>query len=296
MVRAVGEAQGWVVSRRDLYRHGMTRWEVKAHVRAGRWQSIGDQALALHTGPVTPEGWRWAAVIQGGPRAHLDGAAALVASGLERLATDRIRVSVPRGARVRRTPLFDIRQTRRWDPASLCSGGIPRTVPAVAAVRAALWARSNRQAALVLTMAVQQGLTTPSLLTEAVLAVRRDRRLPLVHSVIGDLADGVRSLGELDVARECRARGLPEPSRQVVRRGRDRRAYLDVEWDDWGVVVEVDGIQHGWVENAVADALRHNEVAMTRTVVLRLPVLGLRLAPDAFFDQVARALREGGWR
>lgn len=113
LLRAVGECQGWVVSRRDLYAHGMTRWEVAAHVRAGRWQTIGDQAVAMHSGPVTPEGWLWAAVIQGGPRAHLDGAAALAAGGLQRFVTDRIRVSVPRGARVRRTPLFDIRQTRR---------------------------------------------------------------------------------------------------------------------------------------------------------------------------------------
>lgn len=97
------------MSRRDLYARGMTRWEVRAHVRAGRWQTIGDQSVALHSGPVTPEGWRWAAVFQGGPRAHLDGAAALVASGLERFVPDRIRVSVPRGARVRRTPLFDVR-------------------------------------------------------------------------------------------------------------------------------------------------------------------------------------------
>lgn len=294
-LRASSERQGGVVSRRELYARGVTRWEVRAHVHAGRWQTIGDQSVALHSGPVTLEGWRWAAVFQGGPRAHLDGSAALVASGLQRLAPDRIRVSVPRGARVRRTSLFDIRQTRRWDPGALAGTGVPRSVPAVAAVRAALWARSDRQAALLLTMTVQQGLARTEEVAQAALAVRRDRRKALVHTVCSDLLGGVRSLGELDLARGCRRRGLPEPTRQVVRRGPRGRLYLDALWEEWRVVVEVDGIQHGWVENALDDALRHNEVALTGQVVLRLPVLGLRVSPDAFYDQVARALRDAGW-
>ena len=113
--------------------------------------------------------------------------------------------------------------------------------------------------------------------------------------MIVDLVGGARSLGELDFARECRRRGLPEPSKQVLRRGRGNRYYLDVYWAEYGVVVEIDGIQHAWAENVVADAVRHNEVALNRDIVLRLPLLGLRVEPETFFDQVAAALRRGGW-
>jgi hypothetical protein len=84
-----------VVSRRQAYGLGITRWEVRAHVRAKRWQRVGDQSIALHSGPVSEEGMRWAAVFQGGPRAHLDGASALVAHGLKRFEVSRIRGSVP---------------------------------------------------------------------------------------------------------------------------------------------------------------------------------------------------------
>ncbi len=294
-VAALAREQGDVVARKDLYRLGLTRGEVRAQLRAGRWQAIGQQSLALHNGPVTQEGWAWAAVFQGGPRAHLDGASALVASGLERFTVERWRVSVPRGAAVRRTRLFDVRQTRRWSREVLATSGIPRTTPPVAAVRAALWAASDKQAALVLVMTVQQGLATAEQLGEAALLVRRDRRRALVHSVVLELLGGVRSLGELDFARGCRRHGLPEPSRQVVRRGRGGRYYLDVYWDEFGVVVEIDGLQHGWAESAVADALRHNDVALDRDVVLRIPLLGLRLNPDDFFAQVRRALVDGGW-
>ena len=61
-------------------------------------------------------------------------------------------------------------------------------------------------------------------------------------------------------------------------------------------MVEVDGIQHAWVTNLVADALRHNRIAIDGDTVLRLPVLGLRAQPDAFFDQIEEALVIAGWR
>jgi very-short-patch-repair endonuclease len=291
----VAEQQGAAVSRPQVYAHDITRWEIRAHVRGRRWHLIGDQVVVLHNGPISLQGMQWAAVFQGGPRAHLDGASALVAGGLRRFDVSKIRVSVPRGARVRRTREFDIRQTRRWTPDEVVDVGIPRSTPAVAAVRGALWARSNRQAALVLTMTVQQGLATAEQLAVAALAVRRDKRRRLVHAVVLDLLGGARSLGEIDVARECRRRGMPEPTRQVLRRDKNNRYYLDIYWDQWGLVLEVDGIQHGWVENVVDDALRQNSVTLQNARVLRLPVLGLRVAPDEFFSQVEEALRAAGW-
>ena len=159
-----------------------------------------------------------------------------------------------------------------------------------------MWAVSDRQASLLLTMPVQQGMTTAELVGVALLAVRRDRRRSLMHDVVLDLMGGARSLGELDFARECRRRGLPEPSRQVVRQGRDGRYYLDVSWDDFGLTVEVDGIHHSWAPTVVPDALRQNEVSLGGCTVLRLPLLGLRVAADDFFDQVERGLVAGGWQ
>jgi hypothetical protein len=288
--------QGGVVSRRQVYSFGLTRWHIRGQVRARRWQLIGDQSLCVHTGPIDVPGHRWAAVFQGGPRAHLDGAAALMVAGLERFDEDRIRVSVPRGARVRRSRLYDIRQTRRWSADDIVDIGIPRSQPAVAAVRAALWARSDAQAALVLTMSVQQRIVTAREIGEQLLRVRRDRRRLLLHCVLHDLLDGAESLGELDVARELGRRGLPQPQRQVLRRDGQNRYYLDLYWPEWRLVLEIDGIHHAWAENLVGDALRQNSLALAGDVVLRLPLLGLRLRPDEFFAQIEQALRQQGYR
>jgi hypothetical protein len=291
----LARTQGDVVSRTQLYAHGFSRSEVRAHIRARRWQRIGSHCVVMHTGPLTVRARLWSGVLEGGPRALLDGASALVAAGLEHFEPERIRVSVPRGARIRhRGTSVDIRQTRRWAPDDREPGDLPRTRVPVAAIRAALWARTNREATLILIMTVQQGLATGEQLSLEMLRIRRDKRRALLHAVLMDLLGGVRSLGELDVLRGFRDRGIPEPDRQVLRRTASGTYYLDLRWERWRVVLEVDGIQHTWVENLVADALRENTIAIAGDTVLRLPVLGLRVCPDDFFAQVADALRTAG--
>ena len=60
-------------------------------------------------------------------------------------------------------------------------------------------------------------------------------------------------------------------------------------WEDVGLVVEIDGGHHALALSPVDDALRQNEVTLRENLVLRIPVLGLRLTPDAFMAQVVRA-------
>ncbi len=292
----IAGGQAWAVSRRQLYAAGLTRAEVRANLRARRWQEVGRHVLVVHTGPLELATLLWAAQLSGGPRARLDGASALIAAGLIGFDVTVHRVSVPRGARTFRDALVDVRQTRRWRPDDEFRGPGPRrTLPEVAAVRGALWARSDRQAALLLTMAVQQGIVPADRIARELLHITKAPRLALVVAVVHDLLGGVRSLAELDFAGQCRTRGLPEPSRQVVRRAANGRYFLDVLWEEWGVVVEIDGIQHALAQEIVLDALRHNDVTLGNLTVLRLPVLGLRVAADEFFAQIERALLDAGW-
>jgi very-short-patch-repair endonuclease len=294
----LAHSQAGIVSRRQLYAAGITRSEVRANLRALRWRAVGRQCICVHRGPLTRSARHWAAVLEAGPRARLDGASALVHAGVKNFEPVSIRVSVPRGARVyRRLSGVEARQTRRWSADDVIGTGLPRARPAVAAIHAALWARSNREAALVLTMTVQQGIADAQALSREMLKVRRDRRRGFIHGVLHDLLDGVRSLGELgelDVARECRERDLPEPSRQALRRAKNGSYYLDVYWERWRLVVEIDGIQHAWVSHIVGDALRQNSLALDGDTVLRLPLLGLRVAPEEFFAQIEQALSAAG--
>jgi very-short-patch-repair endonuclease len=144
-------------------------------------------------------------------------------------------------------------------------------------------------------MSAQQGVVLAEELGRELLRVRRDKRRRLLHDVVLDLLDGAGSLGELDVARLLRSRGLPRPDRQVLRRAGGRRYYLDLYWERWKLVVEIDGIQHGWAENAVGEALRQNALSIAGDTVLRVPLLGVRLSPEEFLDQIEAALVARGW-
>ena len=296
-LRAVGARQAMIVTRTQAYAAGFSRGEVRAQVAARRWRRIGVHCLALFTGELTHEASCWVAVLEAGPRAQVDGESSLLLAGLEHYTSAVTRVSVPRGARVRhRGSAVDIRQTRRWSVDDLADGAGPRrTRTPVAAIRAGLWAKSDRQAALLLTMTVQQSLASVEELAIELLRVRRDRRRSLLAVTLLDLSGGVSSLNELDVLRGCRERDLPEPDVQSLRRTPNGSYYLDFRWRRWGVVVEVDGIQHAWATNVVSDSLRDNSIAIDGDIVLRLPVLGLRVCPDGFFDQVENALVARGW-
>lgn len=89
---------------------------------------------------------------------------------------------------------------------------------------------------------VQQGLATPEVIGLELLRIRRARRRALLHTVVNDLLDGARALGEVDLASELRRRGLPPPQRQVLRRNGRRRYFLDLYWPEHRLVVEIDGM------------------------------------------------------
>lgn len=149
---------------------------------------------------------------------------------------------------------------------------------------------ADREAAYVLTVSVQQGVVSPESLAVELLRVARHARRIFIHSVVNDLLDGARALGELDVGRELRRRGVIAPARQMLRRDKRGRYYLDLYWPDLKLVVEVDGIHHAWAENVVGDALRQNALAIDGDTVIRVPLLGLRLEPEAFYGQIADAI------
>jgi very-short-patch-repair endonuclease len=295
-VREGALAQAEVVSRRQLHRLGVTRWMIESNIRADRWRLHGHQSICLHTGDLGPAASRWYAVHEAGPRAAVDGISALQHAGLKGFEVNHVRVSIPRGAPAVRRPGLVVRQTRRLERADVVPVGLPRVRVPVAAVRAALWATSDRQAATILAMVVQQRLCTATTIGEALLRVRRDRRRKLLERTVLDLMGGAEAMGELDVARICRRHRLPAPTRQQVRRTPRGTVYLDVEWEEYDLVLEIDGIHHLGAAAVVKDALRHNDIALLGRTVLRFPVLGLRVSEPDFVEQIRQGLRAGGWR
>lgn len=286
----LAQAQGGVVNRAQLRAAGIDRFAVRAEIRAGRWRSWGEKTLAVATGPLSVDGRLWRAVWETGGVAALDGASALAAAGLTGFEVDRPVVSYPHGHTVSIPADVDVRSVIAREADELAEGGIPRVRPAIAALRGASWAVSDRQAALLLCMSVQQGVTTAEQIAQWLPKVALWKRRTVIARVVADLLDGAKALGEIDFAEACRERGLPEPTRQAVRRTPTGRIYLDVAWEDFGLVVEIDGSQHRQGLAVTDDNLRQNEVTLGSERVLRIDLVGLRLYRELFMDQVERGL------
>ncbi|HYN66649.1 MAG TPA: hypothetical protein VES93_07145 [Ornithinibacter sp.] len=278
-----------VVSRAELREIGADRRVVSREVAASRWAVHGRVTVATHTAALSEAALRWRAVWEAGPDAALDGVSALCAAGLRHFRTDVLHVSVPEGSRIHRVDGVRVHHPRGRLVGELLDAGPPRVRAPVAAVRAAHWAVSDRQAALVLCMTVQQRLATGEQLVAAASAVRGRARRSFVAQVVADVADGAHSLGELDFAALCRRRGLPEPDRQVVRVGPRGRVYLDVRWRRIGLVVEIDGAQHRQGLAVSDDHLRRNSLVLTDETVLGIDLVGLRLREAEFMGQVVAA-------
>lgn len=296
LAEELGQGQDGIISREQLRVLGLTRFDVRTQVRAGRWHKPSPGTIASFTGQLAQRQRWWVALLETRCRtAALDGVTALQAAGLTGFEA-RTTISCPHGVAPRRVPGVDLHVTRWRRPGDSIGSGLPRVRPETAAIHGSLWARSDRQAALIVVMAVQQRLTTGNRLEWELRRIHRHRRRQLVSRIVADIVDGVRALGELDFAELCRGYGLPKPSRQLLRQGPHGRVYLDVYFDDYGLVVEIDGIHHLVGMNVVDDALRQNEVSLGSDTVLRIPLLGLRVQPAEFMAQLTRGLRDRGWR
>ncbi|BBH67200.1 hypothetical protein ACTI_38850 [Actinoplanes sp. OR16] len=164
-------------------------------------------------------------------------------------------------------------------------------------IDAAQWAFSDTEAISLVASVFQQRLVT----VEQAAAILRDgrwrRRRKVIEGAVVDAAGGSESAYEIEFLRLCRRAGLPEPSRQAVRRDRDgRHRYRDVFFERWRVQVEIDGSQHMEVRGWYADMRAGNEIAISGVRLLRFPGWAVRYRPEEVVADVRAALRAGGWR
>jgi very-short-patch-repair endonuclease len=293
--RKLAADQEQVAGRRQLYAAGVPRWLVRREIRFGRWQRTGRQTVAMHNGPVSVEARRWVAVLENGPRAALSGTSGLQYDGVTALTDEALHIFVPKGTPQRRLKGVTRHESRRWRAGDLEPAGIPRTKPAVSAVMAALWAATERQATFFLILPVQQGLCRATDVAEALERVRRHRFRKALWLAVNDIVDGARSMGELDVGRALARRGLPKPSRQVKRTRPDGSIYLDLAWDDYGLTMEIDGLQHDLPWMRLADTVRDLGTLAEGAAVMRIPLLAWRLDEERVLDAIESVFRSRGW-
>jgi hypothetical protein len=295
--RRLGLRQHQVVGRRQLLEQRVPRWLIKAEIRAERWRRHSRQVIVLHRGPLTAEAERWAAALGVGPRAALDGVTALQAAGMQGIDENRRHVIAPKGSKPQQVPGVVLHESRRFREEDVIdTGGLRLMRPAVAAVHAALWAVSDRQAQLFVLACVQQRLASVADVAEALAVVRRHPRRRMLLSLVADMSGGVQSLGELDVAHDFRRRGFPEPDRQTIRRRPSGTEYLDCRLAAYRLVLEIDGAGHDEAEHELSDLLRDISVAADGDTCIRIPLVLYRMAREQVLDRLEQLLIARGWR
>jgi hypothetical protein len=278
----------------DFIGAGWTYEQMRANLRARRWQQIG-RAIVAHNGQLTLDDKRQVGLALLGPRAVLTSFTALAEWGLAGWERETVHVLVPRGARVRRAEGVPLRvhYTDRWDPRTMHTSRLLHR-PGPAAVLAAASFERPRPACGVLAAVVQQRLIRAVDVVAAVVDAPRVRHRATLLAAAYDIEQGAHALSEIDFAKLCRSAGLPAPVRQAVRvcAGGLRR-YVDAEWkrrDGRRVVAEVDGALHLVAAHWWADQVRQNELALQDDLVLRFPTVVLRCEKQIVISQLRRAL------
>jgi very-short-patch-repair endonuclease len=275
---------------------------IKHRLTRGSWQSPHRSVYVTHNGSLTPLQRLWVASLgcgTGTRPAVLGGLSALEVLGFRGYGGSTVHVLLPAGHRAGNPPVWVLVHRTRHLPA--CDvhrvGRPPCTMPARSLVDAARWARSDDQAAALVLSGFQQRLVAGDELCLVLDRLPNTRRSKLIRQVASDAAGGSHSLAELRYLRASRAAGLPEPTRQAVRRdATGRRRYVDVLYEEYGVQVEIDGSQHLEVRAAWADMKRQNDLWTAGSRVLRFPAWLVRVRPDEVVAQVRAALIASGWK
>jgi hypothetical protein len=287
----------------------LTRDELRWRIVSGRWQRPCRGVVVTHSGPLTDQQLLRVALQRWGPQAALAG---LTAARIDKftgfgdkipVGNGPIYVLAPLGSKRRQAPLglnVVVHTSRLLTERDVHPLRQPRrTRVARSLVDAAEWMRTDRGAMAVVAAGVQQGLVRVDDL-RAVLGtpgVIRQRR-GLLFEVLGDVEGGAHALSELDFSRNViRRYRLPEPSRQIGKRdAQNKQRWIDVTFEEWKVLVEIDGAQHIEPLNQWDDMERDNDFSIDGYRVLRFPAWLVRRDPEHVASKILEALRRAGYR
>ncbi|WP_157559636.1 hypothetical protein [Nocardioides sp. Soil777] len=294
--------QDGVVSRAQLLGAGLTKSRVDTLIRRRELVAVLPGAYVNHTGTPTWSQRAWAAVLYAGPAAalHLGSALHLAADhrGVARPdPVGPVHVAVDWTRRVQTRPGLRIHRVRGLAGMVRWNASPPRLRVELAALEVAHRARDDLAAISALADVVGARRTTAEKLRTAAAARTRLRRRSLLLALVEDLDAGTQSVLEHGfLTRVVRPHGLLEPSvRQAPRTGARGREYRDVEYDDLGLAVELDGVTHDTATARADDADRDLDDLASGRVVGRLRYRQVFGTPCRTAAQLAAVFRGRGW-
>lgn len=295
-LRDIAAVQAGVVSRADVAARGVSDAVIRRAVRRGQWRRIHPRVYAVSPAPLSRDGLRWAALLYGGPGATLSHETAAEVWGLDEPRGANVHVTIPVARRVRSLPTVRIHYAHR-----LPESRHPTRTPPVTRVEDTVLDLIDRacdvqEVVTWLVRSCQRRTTTPDRLAYALEGRKKIRWRGEVEGILADVEEGAESALELwYLKRVERAHALPRGSRQRRRRMDGRVTYSDVEYEDFGVVVELDGRVGHVEEGAFRDRRRDNAAVREGRTTLRYGWDDATRRPCAVAAEVGVVLAQRGW-
>lgn len=288
--------QGGIVSRTQALTAGLTDRQLGWLLTSGRWRKVHLGVYATFTGPLPFDAQIWAAILRAGSGAAASHRTAAYLDGLCDEPGPTIHVTVPARRRLR-GPIDGVqvhyahRLVRTRHPSRLP----PRTRVEETVLDLVDVARQTSEVETWVTASCQRRRTTPERLAEALGLRKKIRWRPLLESLLVDVAHGAESPLELRHLRRVeRAHGLPAGRRQRRVAGQ-RVIWIDVDYDEHTVRIELDGRVGHVGEGRFRDRRRDNAGVVAGRVTLRYGHADVFGDPCGVAAEQARVLRNRGW-
>ena len=294
-LRYLVQRQSGILSRPQALRAGLSSDMIKFRLLSGRWCLMHRGIYATYTGVPTRGARLWAALLSVGPGAVLSYETAAELHGLADYMSDSIHVTVPHDRHVSPPQGISLHRSRKVPAPG--EAYPPRTGVEETVLDLTQKARTFDDVCGWVTRAIARQLTDETRLRAAMTTRTRLRWRGDLQELIVAAAGGDHSVLEFRYHRDVeRAHGLPESARQVPftapngRRGRRDRVY-----QDYGVVVELDGRLAHPTENQWKDKTRDNAAIVAGKHPLRYGWIHVTQQPCATAAEVAGVLRLHGW-
>jgi hypothetical protein len=297
------ELQQGVIARWQVAATGMNVRVIDPQLRTGRWVTLYRGVYATFTGQPSQMAVQWAAVLRGGPGAALSYHTAAELDGLVDKPSNCVHVAVEPTRRIaasgrdaQRVPKIVFHRYTRIDEARHPVRLPPRTRIEETTIDLIQVSPNLDKALSWLMAACGRRLTTAGLLLASVSARDRLRWRTELTDALTDIDEGLHSPLEWRyVHRVERPHGLPSAKRQAISRVGGRTRYLDNEYQEYAVAVELDGQIAHPVETRWLDVRRDNASATMGIVTLRYGWADICEEPCRVAAEIAGILRSRGW-
>ena len=292
--------QSGVISRRQILTAGLSDHDIRRKLRRREWALIHAGIYVSHTGPTTWLQRAWAAVLAVAPAALCHESAIRAADGPGRagsndagpihVAVDRTRVVLsPRGVVLHRVAAFEAKMLANTSP--------PRQRMEQAVIDVAAEADGDLEAIATLADGVRSRKTTAERMRAALDSRSRIRRRSLLSAVLDDIAQGTCSTLEHGyLERVERAHRLPRAQRQV-RDSAKGVVYRDVAYEEFAVLVELDGrLHHTSVRDRTKDLERDLDAALGDQLTVRLGWGQVYSSGCTTAEKIGALLIKRGWQ